>query len=144
VVNVNMGQQLYDYALQRAQTAAKGAWTRAVADGHDMEPLAAEDWPGAFVAMCWGCRRYLALDIAEDFEAFGKVVGVRCPGREVLPAPRRNEMELEAATTSASHWDRDRDPKTIDLNDQREAWSSDKPLVRMENSRPMRRTGATS
>ncbi len=98
----NMGRGLLAEAVKMAAELALAAWDTAVRDGHDMEPLANDTELGTFVAMCWGCQGYLAVDIMEEDHAYGQVVARTCVHVPEKTAVRRDEMSLDAAATSAS------------------------------------------
>lgn len=81
------------------------AWHRAVDQGHDMELGWHDTERASWVAQCWACLQYLALDFRSDEgrECYGGVAGVLCPGAppSVPPATRRSPFDEAAVSALA-------------------------------------------
>lgn len=62
----------------RSRSLARSGYRQAQAMGHDMERIQADVTHGAYVAMCWSCGRYLAVDVMEHDHAYGGVLEGPC------------------------------------------------------------------
>jgi hypothetical protein len=87
-----------NYAVQLAHDALM----QARGHDHDVFTMEPDAVPGAYIGRCLKCGGYVAVDVMETPQAYGKAHEQPCPGqRSWEPAPRRDPMLDPTVYTSA-------------------------------------------